>query len=101
MPPTGHGEWHLYDIVRDPGETRDLAAAMPGLFQTMQADYAAFAARDQVLPMPAGYTAAEQINDTAFRTMVLPKIMGGLAALLALAAFLTGAIWWRRRVSSG
>jgi arylsulfatase/uncharacterized sulfatase len=100
LPPTGHGEWHLYDIVSDPGETRDLAVAMPGLFQTMQADYAAFAARDQVLPMPAGYTAAQQINDTAIRTVLVPQLLRGLAGLLVLAAFATGVIWWRRRRAS-
>lgn len=97
LPPTGHGEWHLYDIVRDPGETRDLAAAMPGLFRTMQADYAAFAARDQVLPMPAGYTAAQQINDTAFDSTVKPKLLRALAGLVVLAVILTGALWWRQR----
>jgi len=101
LPPTGHGEWHLYDIVSDPGETRDLAGAMPGLFRTMQADYAAFAARDRVLPMPAGYAAAQQINDTGFRSTVKPKLLRGLAGLVALAALLTGArLWWRRQERS-
>ena len=97
LPPTGHGEWHLYDIVSDPGETRDLAATMPALFQAMQADYAAFAARDQVLPMPAGYTAAQQINDTAIRTVLVPQLLRGLAVLLVLVALFAGVRWWRRR----
>jgi len=74
---------------------------MPGLFRTMQADYAAFAARDRVLPMPAGYTAAQQINDTGFRSTVKPKLLRGLAGLVALAALLTGArLWWRRQERS-
>ncbi|GAA0308149.1 arylsulfatase AtsA [Sphingomonas oligophenolica] len=98
LPPTGHGEWHLYDIVSDPGETRDLGAAMPALFRTMQADYAAFAARDQVLPMPAGYTAAQQINDNAMHTVLVPKLTRGLAVLVVLVALLAGARrWWRRK----
>ena len=97
LPPTGTGEWHLYDIVRDPGETHDLAGAMPGLFATMQGDYAAFAARDQVLPMPAGYTAEQQINTNGFNKSVRPKLVRGAALLLALAAMVGGAIWWRWR----
>ena len=28
-PPYGSGTWHLYDIVDDPGETRDLAGKLP------------------------------------------------------------------------
>ena len=70
---------------------------MPGLFATMQGDYAAFAARDQVLPMPAGYTAEQQINTNGFNKSVRPKLVRGAALLLALAAMVGGAIWWRWR----
>src|SRR3546814_7299096 len=34
LPPTGNGRWRLFDIVADPGETRDLAAAMPDRFRS-------------------------------------------------------------------
>ncbi|MGB6085538.1 MAG: hypothetical protein WBF74_02990, partial [Parvibaculum sp.] len=27
--PEGTGEWQLYDVATDPGETEDLAAALP------------------------------------------------------------------------
>jgi arylsulfatase/uncharacterized sulfatase len=97
LPPTGTGEWHLYDIFRDPGETRDLAGTMPGLFRTMQGDYAAFAARDGVLPMPAGYTAERQINANGFNTSVRPKLLRALPWLLALLVVPIGWSIWRRR----
>ena len=97
LPPTGTGAWHLYDILRDPGETRDLAAAMPALFATMQADYAAFAARDGVLPMPAGYTAERQINANGFNRSVRPKLLRALPWLLVLIALPVGWALWRRR----
>ena len=29
LAPTGDGRWRLYDLKADPGETRDLAGAMP------------------------------------------------------------------------
>lgn len=66
LPPTGDGRWRLFDIRIDPGETRDLAAAMPDRFAAMMADYHAYAKANGVLEMPAGYTADEQIQRYAF-----------------------------------
>ena len=74
LPPYGDGNWALYDIVRDPGETRDLAASEPADFKAMLADYAAFAKRDQVLPMPPGYTATGQVEENAKRDRLWPKL---------------------------
>ncbi len=45
VPPRyGDGEWHLYDISADPGETTDLSKEQPGLLEKLTAawdDYAA------------------------------------------------------------
>ncbi len=38
-PPLGDGQWHLYNITRDPGETHDLAEENPVLFQELLNDY--------------------------------------------------------------
>ncbi|HEV3431234.1 MAG TPA: arylsulfatase [Paraburkholderia sp.] len=37
--PAGPGVWQLYDLARDPGETRDLAAAEPARLQTLLAHW--------------------------------------------------------------
>ncbi len=98
LPPYGDGGWHLYDIVRDPGETRDLATAQPAAFAGLQADYAAYAARDHVLPMPAGYRAPSQVQANAVRELLVPRLLRLLpwaAATLGLA--IGGIIAWRRR----
>lgn len=93
LPPTGDGRWRLFDLRADPGETRDLAAAMPERFAAMRADYAAFAKANGVLEMPAGYTADEQINRYAWekqgrkRAIQAGLVLGG--ALLAL----LGLVW--------
>lgn len=31
--------WHLYDVVSDPGESADVAAAHPGIVARLAADY--------------------------------------------------------------
>ncbi len=92
LPPYGDAGWHLYDIVADPGEVRDIAKAEPAQFAAMQADYAAFAKSDGVLPMPDGYTAPDQVEINAKETRLWPKLrmLGamGAAALVLMAGLL-------------
>jgi arylsulfatase/uncharacterized sulfatase len=95
--PYGDGRWHLFNIMTDPGETNDRAAAEPARFQAMQAAYQAWAKAHGVLPMPAGYSAPKQIEANALHEL-LPRRLAPLAgALLALAlAWLIGRQWRRR-----
>ncbi len=98
LPPTGDGQWRLYNIRTDPGETHDLAAAMPSRFAAMQADYLAFAKENGVLDMPPGYTADAQINNYAWEKQGRKRAIQAGAVLAAILAALTGLIWiWRRR----
>jgi arylsulfatase/uncharacterized sulfatase len=100
LPPTGNGSWQLFDIVRDPGETHDLSRSEPQRFAELQADYAAYAARDQVLPMPPGYTADKQINANALRENFVPqtkRLLPGLVAVLSVVAAITWLVRRRRR----
>jgi arylsulfatase/uncharacterized sulfatase len=98
LPPYGTGRWQLFDIVRDPGETRDLARARPADFKAMQADYAAFAKADGVLPMPEGYAAPEQIVSNATQTLLWPRLRTLLPWLVpGLALWLGFSIWVARR----
>ncbi|MBL0768477.1 arylsulfatase [Sphingopyxis sp. DHUNG17] len=98
LPPVGDGRWRLHDLSRDPGETRDLSAAMPDRFASMLADYRAFAKANGVLDMPPGYSAADQIDRYAFaqqgraRLIRLGLWVGGTCLLVA------ALVWaWRRR----
>ena len=89
LPPYGDGQWHLFDIVTDPGETTDLRRARPADFAAMQQAYAAYAKGEQVLPMPPGYTAPKQIMANALDDLLWVRLrpvllwLGGGLALLA------------------
>ncbi|MDZ4690145.1 arylsulfatase [Terricaulis sp.] len=93
-PRWGDGEWHLFNIALDPGETNDLSAAEPELLASMQAAYAAYAAENGVLEMPEGYDVQRQVARNAMAKQlehywwVLAITVVVLLALLWLAALL-------------
>ena len=85
--PDGDGQWRLFDLAEDPGETRDLAAEQPERLAEMFADYEAYAARVGVLEVPASYSPARQllinyIYDNAKANSLLVFVGAGLAVIL-------------------
>jgi arylsulfatase/uncharacterized sulfatase len=62
LPPVGDGQWRLYNISRDPGETADLSASETAVRARMLAEYDAYAERMGVLPMPQGYDPMDQVT---------------------------------------
>ena len=89
--PLGDGQWHLYDIRRDPGETNDLRTQRPQEFLAMQADYAEYARTHGVLPMPERYDPVQQVLINALINVYVPRFwplaVALLAGLIALALF--------------
>lgn len=61
QPPVGDGQWRLFNIVTDPGETMDLAASEPQRFQRMLANYEEYRRDNKVVPVPEGYSQMRQI----------------------------------------
>ena len=93
IPPVGDNQWHLFDIVRDPGETHDLSAIMPERFTQMRQAYDAYAQSHGVLPMPEGYDPITQVQINAFINVWVPRLRNAAVGLAVLAA-----LWiWRRR----
>lgn len=89
MAPVGDGQWHLYNLQKDPGETLDMQGQMPDVFRAMQADYESYAQSHGVLPMPVGYSPSRQviINSVVnywWPVYGIPVLVGN--ALLALGA---------------
>ena len=96
LAPVGDGQWHLYNISQDPGETHDLQHEMPELFQSMQADYAKWAKANGVLPMPEGYDPIQQVVINSLVFVYWPRYQWHLAGLGVLFV-LGGFVYWRRR----
>lgn len=96
--PLGDGQWRLFDIVKDPGETQDLQRQLPDVFKVMQADYAAYASTNGVLPMPEGYSPTRQVLINSIFNYWIPAYKTlGLVALLVLGLLVTGFLVRRHR----
>ncbi|MEH0167494.1 arylsulfatase [Roseateles microcysteis] len=97
IPPVGDGQWHLYDIRRDPGETTDLKAQRPEVFRQMLADYEAYAKANGVLPMPPDYEPRQQVMTNAIHLVYIPRYRAPVIAVLLLIGVGLGFWIWRRR----
>ena len=97
LPPYGDGAWHLYNITIDPGEVEDVSKAQPDRFTQMQADYAAFAKANGVLPMPDGYTAPNQIFENAVNALLIPRLIALWPWALGLIGAGAALLFWRKR----
>jgi arylsulfatase A-like enzyme len=86
--PLGDGNWALFDIVNDPGETKDLKQNMPDRFQEMLGDYAKFEQDHGVLPPPAGYSQLRQMAINALKDRLeIPFLVLVLSFLVVLPFF--------------
>jgi arylsulfatase A-like enzyme len=90
----GDEQWHLFNIVTDPGETNDLTSAMPDRFQAMLALYQQYMNDNGVLPVPAGYNDTLQVALNGLHDRFGGNILLGLLAILVLLPFY---IAWRVR----
>jgi arylsulfatase A-like enzyme len=96
LAPVGDGQWHLYNLATDPGETHDLKDELPELFQSLQNDYAKWAKANGVLPMPEGYDPIQQVIINSLVFVYWPRYQWHLAGLGVL-LLLSGVWLWRRR----
>ncbi|MFZ9304138.1 MAG: arylsulfatase [Steroidobacteraceae bacterium] len=84
QPPVGTGDWQLFDIARDPGETRDLRASRPAEFARLLAAYKEYENTDGVRPLPAGYEPRDQVAMNALRRVILPSLWWPALLTIAL-----------------
>lgn len=63
--PLGDGSWRLFDLARDPGETRDLYTELPEVAAELLADYEHYVLTQGVLPVGDGFNPWQQITINA------------------------------------
>lgn len=85
--PIGDGQWRLFNIVKDPGETRDLSTAMPARLQRMLGLYQRFEQENGVLPVAASYDARWQVAINGLQNMYGSNILVAILTLLVLVTF--------------
>jgi len=86
-PPLGDGQWHLFNIVEDPGETRDLAGEMPQRLQQMLSAYENYQQEHKVLPVPAGFDNVKQLMLNTLHTGLRTPVLVLLLTVLLLLPF--------------
>jgi arylsulfatase/uncharacterized sulfatase len=82
----GDNQWRLFNIVDDPGETRDLKTDMPGRFTAMMEAYRRYAAENNVLPVPEDFDQLKQVRQYSTRTQIkanAPFFLAGVVLVLA------------------
>jgi len=85
--PVGQNQWHLYNIVTDPGETEDLSARMPERLQRMLALYQKYEKENGVLPVSSGYAQVRQVALNGLRNRFGKQILLALLTSLTLLTF--------------
>ena len=77
--PHGDETWHLYDVVNDPGETTNLSAKHPVIFQQLLNDYQSYAAQVGIIPLAKGENAVAQVVKNS-----VEKILKRLSPIIAI-----------------
>jgi len=85
--PVGDDQWHLFNIIIDPGETKDLKKEMPERFSVMMEAYRSYVAGNNVLPVPENYTQHKQCRNYAIWTQLKAHAPFYVAGFLILSIF--------------
>ena len=85
--PLGDSQWRLYDVSTDPGETTDLSADNPQLFEEMKAEYKAYSQAVGVFELGPDESAFKQLfKNIATKSLhkYWPYLAGVVIALLLI-----------------
>ncbi|MGI9314614.1 MAG: sulfatase-like hydrolase/transferase, partial [Luminiphilus sp.] len=86
--PLGDGEWRLFNIKEDPGESKDLASSDPARLQRMLSAYERYKQDNKVLEMPVGYGHIKQLLINTLHQQWRTPVVVGLLTLLVLLPFM-------------
>ena len=86
--PLGDGEWRLFNIKEDPGESNDLASSDPARLQRMLSAYERYKQDNKVLEMPVGYGHIKQLLINTLHQQWRTPVVVGLLTVLVLLPFM-------------
>jgi len=93
QPPRGDGQWRLFNIVTDLGETIDLSSSQALRFQRMLSHYEQYRLDNKVVPVPPGYSQIKQV----FFNILLKYKDATLVVLLTLLLLLPFYVAYRMK----
>jgi arylsulfatase/uncharacterized sulfatase len=93
--PLGDSEYYLFDIVNDPGETKDLKAENPAQFQHMLNLYQRYAEENGVLPVPDHYNQDMEIALKMVQNQIGDEIIIYILVGITLGVF--ALFGWQRK----
>lgn len=85
--PAGDNQWHLFNIIIDPGETKDLKKEMPKRFTDMMEAYRSYVADNNVLPVPEDYDQIKQVRRFSIQTQLKAHAPFYVTGFLILSGF--------------
>lgn len=83
----GDNQWHLFNIVNDPGETHDLSSSMPQRLQAMINSYQQYAKDNGVQPISVEYDPVRQVLINGLQERGRSNMLLILLMLLTLLPF--------------
>ncbi|MDX1958189.1 MAG: arylsulfatase [Leptospiraceae bacterium] len=83
-PPLGDGNWHLYNVALDPGETNDLASKNPVLFQELINEYQRYATSVGIFETP--------VNESAKKNLIKNQLFAAAKRFWPVITVLIGVI---------
>jgi arylsulfatase A-like enzyme len=86
-PPLGDGQWHLFNIVEDPGESHDLASEMPQRLEQMLSAYENYRQENKVLPVPKDFDNVKQLAINTLHAGLRTPVLVLLLTVLLLLPF--------------
>ena len=85
--PLGDDQWRLFNIIEDPGESRDLASEMPARLQQMLSAYEQYARQNKVLPVAPDFDNYRQLVVNTLHGMLRTPLLVLFLTVLVLLPF--------------
>jgi arylsulfatase/uncharacterized sulfatase len=91
------GQWHLYNIAQDPGETNALEASQTQVFADLLSEYERYASENGVIAVPKDYHQTEQAGRNGMKKQLGYIAEDNRGKIIAILLFIVAIIVIRRR----